>query len=275
MNFDGDQIIISPMLKRISIVLAVFNCEKTIARALQSIDVVFADIAESVEVIIQDGASSDKTLSIIEKIPHVINWKMFSEQDKGIYDAWNKALRHAQGEWILFFGGDDQYLLCDIKKIVSILDAHEYLDFIVCPVRVETVEGDILVSRNKNQIIKESSFHMSLPHPSTFHNRRLFEEFGGFDTSYRIAGDYEFFARVITHRKEIACIASDPLVFFSSGGVSSSPKLSLLRLKELMRIRRFYKLSGITRYDVKILLNWLLYKVFGDKLRDSLLRMIK
>ena len=73
-----------------------------------------------VEILIVDGGSTDSTMEIVKSYGVSIDYSI-SEKDQGIYDAWNKALKVAQGEWVMFLGADDYILSGSIKV---------YLDFV-------------------------------------------------------------------------------------------------------------------------------------------------
>ncbi|AGF78798.1 glycosyl transferase [Desulfocapsa sulfexigens DSM 10523] len=145
--------------------------------------------------IIADGASADDTLSVVKQYEDIIDlW--FSEPDQGIYDAWNKALRHAKGEWIQFIGAGDELADPDtLEKMASVLaKAHPFHDL---------VYGNLLlVSEIKRQVIDiidkpwcELKNEWTLlrpqlpPHPATFHHKSLFVANEPFDIRLRISGD--------------------------------------------------------------------------------------
>ena len=90
----------------ISIVTVVFNGEKTIERTLQS---VLNQQFDDYEYIIQDGGSTDKTIEIVESYRDQFGdkLKVYSELDKGIYDAMNKGIKHSLGDYIWLVNADD------------------------------------------------------------------------------------------------------------------------------------------------------------------------
>ncbi|HCL7215454.1 TPA: glycosyltransferase, partial [Escherichia coli] len=95
----------NPNTPLVSIIIATFNSELDIANCLQS---VINQSYKYIEIIIMDGGSSDKTLDIAKsfKDERII---IVSENDRGIYDAWNKAVDLSNGDWITFIGSDDIY----------------------------------------------------------------------------------------------------------------------------------------------------------------------
>ena len=91
-------------LPRISVVIAVYNGAQTIQRALDSI---FEQTYRDLEVVVIDGGSTDGTQAILEhNASQIAYW--VSEPDRGVYNAWNKALDHVTGDWVCFLGADDR-----------------------------------------------------------------------------------------------------------------------------------------------------------------------
>ncbi|MEZ5504306.1 MAG: glycosyltransferase [Halioglobus sp.] len=91
------------MRPKISIIIATYNSEATLERALKS---VVSQEFDAKELLVVDGASTDGTLDIIGQYQKNMHW-WITEKDTGVYDAWNKALQHANGEWVYFLGSDD------------------------------------------------------------------------------------------------------------------------------------------------------------------------
>ena len=108
------------MSPKISIIIATYNAGKTLARCLQSIR---EEKTNEIELLVIDGGSKDNTLDIINTYQDTIDYSC-SEPDKGIYDAWNKGISHAKGDWMMFIGADDYLVgnaLSDyLNKIVQL-----------------------------------------------------------------------------------------------------------------------------------------------------------
>ena len=92
-----------------TVIVASYNCESTLADCLNSI--VFQTVKS--ELIFIDGGSTDSTNRIIKNYEDNLSYYI-SEKDQGVYDAWNKALKKATGEWIIFLGSDDWF---DSKEV--------------------------------------------------------------------------------------------------------------------------------------------------------------
>ena len=88
----------------VSVVISTYNAEKNLQRAIDS--VLSQECSDDIELLIVDGCSTDNTIDILKENSDRISW-WISEEDNGIYDAWNKALLHAKGNWIIFLGADD------------------------------------------------------------------------------------------------------------------------------------------------------------------------
>lgn len=100
LTISNTEALISTM--QLSIITPTFNSAATLEASIQS---VINQTGITFEHIIIDGNSTDETINIINKYPHL---KWLSEPDEGIYDAMNKGVELAKGEWIYFLGGDDQ-----------------------------------------------------------------------------------------------------------------------------------------------------------------------
>ena len=107
--------------KLITIVTATYNAGRTLETCIKS---VLSQKADDIEYIIVDGASTDNTVSIVEKYKSDIDI-FISEPDKGVYDAWNKALRVCHGEWIVFLGADDYYAEGSLDKYIHFIESHD------------------------------------------------------------------------------------------------------------------------------------------------------
>lgn len=178
----------------ISICIATFNVCSIIDKCLQSI---LNQNYDNYEVIIADGGSTDGTL---EKIADFNNdrIKLFSEKDKGISDAWNKAIKQAQGEWLYFLGADD--CLADNTVLSEMAKKLNGVDSYVVYGNVNYVDANgVVINKAGNEWDAYQFKHsgMTFCHQGVFHHRKLFEEYGYFDLSLRICADYELLLRYL------------------------------------------------------------------------------
>ncbi|OGS58112.1 MAG: hypothetical protein A3J79_04065, partial [Elusimicrobia bacterium RIFOXYB2_FULL_62_6] len=225
----------------ISVVLATFNASKTLQRCLDSFR---AQDYPAKELILIDGGSSDKTLdTIAENKDLLAYWE--SAPDRGIYNAWNKALPHVRGEWVYFIGADD-YL-----SNPGVLNSAAALLRALPPARrvaygqVDLVNPEGRVWTTAGQPWDRAGFMqaMTLPHQGVFQHRSLFKEHGPFDESFQIVGDYEFLLRELKGRDPVF-FPSLKVAAMGHGGASSNPENSIRALKEIARARSKQGIGG-------------------------------
>lgn len=230
----------------ISIIVAVRNASMTLQRCIDSVlNQSYPDPEK--ELIIIDGGSVDNTVEIIrENDDAIAYWE--SKPDKGVYHAWNKALEHANGDWICFLGADDYFWDPNVLTRIS-----AYLEGAYPTFRV--VYGKVALVSKNGKTINLMGYHwqqakrnfmqiMSIPHVGLMHHRKLFEIHGKFNEHYRIAGDYDLLLRELKTRD--ALFVPDIVVAgMQYGGLGSNPKNSVLILKEIAHSRKTNSVRGI------------------------------
>lgn len=183
-----------------------------------TVDSILFDSYGSIELVVIDGGSADGTFLLLEsyanRIAHIV-----SEPDNGIYDAWNKGVRLATGDYIAFLGAGDCYVQNGLRQLVDCALANTEADFISS--QVEMVSGG-KVLRVTGHAWNWAVFrhYMNTTHVGSLHSRRLFEKYGDFDNSYRIAGDYEFLLRAGDSLR--AAYLEQVIVRMEAGGASQS-----------------------------------------------------
>ena len=171
----------------ISIVTVVKDGMPFISRTVES---VAAQDYPAVEHWVVDGGSTDGTVEVLRRA-RLSGWT--SEPDGGIADAFNKGLDRARGDYVMFLNADDE--LATPGSISALVEAARQAGW------PEVIYGDCdLVDRRSGAVLYRHSVGYerrrflrggTLPHPGMLMHRRYFERFGRFDTSYRIAMDYE------------------------------------------------------------------------------------
>lgn len=226
----------------VSFVVAVRNGLRTIERCLQSI---WGQTDRDYEVIVIDAVSTDGTVEYLERERHrIASW--VSEPDRGVYQAWNKALARARGEWICFLGADDR--LFDDNVLRGMRPALEArgTDEIFFYGRLVTVNrrGEIIETLGQpwHEVRHLLPKIHCLPHAGAFHHRSMFDA-GGFDERFRIAGDYDLLLRELRSR-HARFVADLTVVAMEVGGMSSDPANSLVNLRENRRAQRKWGVAG-------------------------------
>lgn len=199
----------------ISIVTVSLNSQKTIQRTIDSVK---NQIYKNIEYIIIDGGSEDKTVSIIKNNSTTVK-KWVSENDNGIYDAFNKGLRVFSGDYIGFLNSDD-YLLPDAMNIlVNYINKNPNKDFFFGSVKKH---WGILHGYKPWKIFYTWGFYSS--HSSGFYIKREAAKIvGNYNLKYKYSADYDYFYRMIVKHKLQGVGTKKNEVFgvFSRGGFSS------------------------------------------------------
>ncbi len=169
----------------VTIITICYNNAHFIERTIQS---VLSQDFKDFEYIIIDGGSTDGTKEIIQKYADMINF-WCSEPDKGIYDAMNKGIIHANGEWINFMNSGDYF---SSNTILSEVGLPEISD------KAKVVYGDVQMVYSDRSILRRAyplrtmNYRMPFCHQATFVRREILKQYM-FDLRYRIGADYKLF----------------------------------------------------------------------------------
>tara|TARA_R110001592_G_scaffold338346_2_gene625355 strand:- start:5272 stop:6018 length:747 start_codon:yes stop_codon:yes gene_type:complete len=244
---------------KISVVVAVYNGEKTLQSCIDSF---FKQTYLEKELIVLDGNSSDSTRDILYKNNSIINyWE--SKADRGIAHAWNKALKHVTGDWVLFLGADDQFYSPNVLEEMEPLLKENKQDFVYGQIIFDGGEYKGL-RIGKDMSLSELKKAMSFPHTATFNRREFLQELGDFDESFRIAIDYEYVLR----KKDLSyTFINKPIAVMGSEGVSSS--LITETFKEFRKAQIMHQSNSKLAINFRYLINRTKHKLF------SFLKMFK
>jgi glycosyltransferase involved in cell wall biosynthesis len=205
----------NPEFPLVTIITAVFNGEAVLEDCLQS---VLSQDYPNIEHIIIDGGSTDGTISLLRQYEdRLALW--VSEPDKGVYDAWNKGVALARGEWIAFLGADDMYLPGAIDTYIALARSHPEAEFLSSKAKLDHPTGYSPTFGGPWEWPRFTTA-MTTIHVGTLHHRELFNRYGKFNIAYRIAGDYEFMLRAKSSLK--AAFTPEITVIMRAGGVSDS-----------------------------------------------------
>lgn len=208
---------------KISIVTATYNSGKTVRDTFVS---VLNQTYDNYELIVVDGGSKDDTLEIIRHYEPIFKGRMkwISEPDRGIYDAMNKGIAMATGDAVGFLNSDDFYSSCGILRMVASSMRNKNID---------AVYGDVHYVHDNDlgkcvRYYSSRAFHRVwmrfgfMPaHPSFYCRREVYEKYGTFDLSYKVAADFECLLRLIfLHRIRTMYLPLD-FVTMRTGGAST------------------------------------------------------
>ena len=183
----------------ITIITATYNSAKTVKDTFESI---LRQSYTDYEYLIIDGASKDETLALIKQYEPRFEGRMkyISEPDKGLYDAMNKGLKMATGDVVGILNSDDFYTSDDALQTIA--DAFNANDIDATYGDIHFVNDDDLtkmVRYYSSAVFKRSYMRFGLmpAHPSFYCRKSVYDKYGYFDTSYRVAADFENLLRLI------------------------------------------------------------------------------
>ena len=212
----------------ISIITATYNSENTIEDCIKS---VISQTYQNIEYIIIDNCSEDTTLDIAKSYGEKIS-RIISEPDKGIFDALNKGIQIAKGDYIGFLHADDFYANNQIiAQVVALLTKK----------KTESLYGNLqyVAQKKTDKIIrnwiagkftpKKLLNGWMPPHPTFFVKRSCYKEFGLFNLNYKIASDYELMLRFLGKHNISTCYLNKVLVKMRTGGTSNKSLKNILQ----------------------------------------------
>lgn len=205
----------------LSIIIPTFNASRFVQRSLLSIvNQSFKDY----ELIIQDGISKDDTIVMIYEIkllyPH-IKMEVVSEKDEGVYDAMNKAVKRASGQWLYFLGSDDYLLNVDVfqKFFDSVKE-----DYCRHQIVYGNVTSPFMGEKYAGEFDKSKILVKNICHQAIFYNREVFTQLGSYNLRYKYLADYDFNLRCF-YNKQIRTRYIDLMIaYYEVGGISNTHK---------------------------------------------------
>jgi glycosyltransferase involved in cell wall biosynthesis len=226
----------------ITIITVVRNGEKTLEQTIES---VINQTYQNIEYIIIDGASTDRTLEIIQKYEGRIDY-WISEPDDGIYDGMNKGIALGKGELIGLLNSDDWY-----ESDACALMAVNYLEL-----KPDVLFGDMLMLYpagltnlvTVSMPVKKETFAVSYVHPAVFVTVEAYQKYGLFNLQYKISADYDLLLRFFEMGARFSKI-NGIITNFRTGGLSTTGATR----EELLKIAVEHKFS-----QPAIIQRWLL-----------------
>lgn len=214
-------------LPLISIIIPTLNVESTLQRALDSI------INQSYmtwEVLLLDGVSNDRTLKIAKsyKENNINQISIYSSKDRGIYDAMNKGIDLANGEWIYFLGADDFLLEKNtLESVVELIDKEVY----------DVIYGNVISFYFNDIYAGEFTYSkfekQNICHQAIFFNKKVFTKIGKFNLKYKVLADWEHNIRWFYNNNVRYKYINIIIANYSGDGFSSVNKDKLFELDKL------------------------------------------
>lgn len=214
---------------RLSIITINRNNRSGLERTMSS---VASQTFKEFEYVVVDGASTDGSVEVIKRLePEFAHLKWVSEPDSGIYNAMNKGIKMASGEYIMILNSSD--LICTPTVLEEMLQALNLSG------GTKILLGNIIkegVKRRRRKKTKNNAkvqpkpvdssmfifYHSSIPHDAALIKKDIFDEFGYYDESMKICSDWKLFLDVIALGGVVPMHVDIDMVFFDMSGISES-----------------------------------------------------
>ena len=236
----------------ISIVVATWNCRDLLARMIESLQ---SQTFKNWQLLLLDNCSDDGTAEMVATVQRqhpqqMIVWS--SCADSGIYDAWNRGLALASGQYLCFVGADDVF--CSASSLAAIASVTQSgADLITARNAYYSADGRFLRIWGAHWNWSRMRQSMNIAHPGMLIRHSLFARFGGFRCEYRICGDYEWFLRLTPDLRAVHLDAT--ILEIVQAGVSHTCIRQVFA--ETFRAQRAS--IGTAKSCVYWLLNWIKY----------------
>jgi glycosyltransferase len=203
---------------KISVITASYNSEATIGFTVESF---LGQSHPDKEMLVVDGASSDSTLKLVESFGSDAI-RVFSEKDKGVYDAMNKGFHLFQGEAVGFLNSDDTFH--DSRALADIAAAMQDSDIVYGDLNMVTDHRTKRLVRSwRGGVFKRYSFQLGWvpPHPTFYMRKEVAQKVGDYDLSYITTADYDYMLRALALNNFRVRYIPQVLADFQIGGIST------------------------------------------------------
>ena len=236
---------------KISIITVVWNNEKTIKNAIDS---VLSQTYKNIEYIVVDGSSTDGTVKIVQSYGDKIS-KFLSEKDKGIYDAMNKGIRLATGDIVGILNSDDFYKSNDILEIVVNEFINKDIDCLYGDLEyVDSKDTSKVLRYWKSKVYKDRLFENGWhpAHPTFFIKREYYKKYGVFNLDFKIAADYEIMLRFLKKYQLKSSYINKTFVKMRVGGESNRSIRNIVKAN--LESYRAWEINGLNINPIIFLL---------------------
>ena len=220
-----------------SIITVTYNAAEVIGRTLDSIKL---QRCGDYEYVVIDGASTDGTLSQVEA-SGISNMRIVSERDNGLYDAMNKGLREARGEYVIFLNAGDAFTASDALDRLAAKAAEGDYDILYGQTQLVDEAGHVLGGRHlaAPPVLTAASFKqgMVVCHQAFVVRRMIASQY---DLNYRFSSDYEWCIRCLLLSKGNGYVGPLPIIDFLTTAEGTTERNHRASLKERFKIMCHY-----------------------------------
>lgn len=228
---------------KVSIITPAYNCAHFIEKCILSVkNQTYKDIEH---VIVNDG-SKDNTFETAKKFEKEYNLKLLTQENHGIAFSMTRGFKEATGEIFAWIDADNYYNLDIVEEIIRLFEKNPTLDIIYGNVDVVDENGKLI---NTYKTPKDISFEKALIYttgaipvqPAVFFRKKMFEIANGFDSKYRIAGDYDFWLKVLKSKPNILYLDKSFGNYLRvKSGISQNTKGMIRGYKEMLDVCKKY-----------------------------------
>lgn len=239
----------------ISIITVCYNAEDSIENTINS---VINQNNDNIEYIIIDGGSKDNTMNIIKKNKIAYEFKCFSEKDDGIYDAMNKGLNIATGDYIFFLNSGDKFI--DNRVISDVINEikNNNPDVLYGDILSETDNGVGKVTYNRFKVNKKSFCRGNMIcHQSIFIKNQILKEYK-FNIKYKICADKDLIINLYKHKFKFKYFERT-ISIYDRNGISST-NITQLKKETNAILFKHYPLYFSLIYAFKLFKNFIFHK---------------
>lgn len=191
----------------ISAIVSVYNCERFIEGCLYDLEQ--QTIADKLEIVVVNSGSQQNEEPIIkkfqEKHDNIVYIK--TENRETLYEAWNRGIKAASGKYITNANSDDRHRKDAFEMMIKVLEHENIIDVVYADSLMTEIENETFENNTSSGYLNWPEFdryellHSCFIGPQPMWRKRLHEEFGYFDGSLVVAGDYEFWLRIAERSK--------------------------------------------------------------------------
>lgn len=229
---------------KVSIVTPAYNCTHFIEKCILSVK---NQTYKNIEHIIINDGSKDNTLDVIKKYDKQYNLRWLDQENKGIAFSMTRGFKEANGDIFAWIDADNYYNLDIVNEVVKIFENNPALDIVYGNV---DVIDEVKKRSHTYYPPKDISFEKALIYstgaipvqPAVFFKKEIFKKIGGFDSKYRIAGDYDFWLKVLKEKPNIFYFnKSFGSYLKDERGISQSVSGIVRGYKEMIDVCKKYK----------------------------------
>lgn len=170
------------------------------------------------EYIIIDGGSTDGSVDVIKQYADIIDYWV-SEPDNGIFNAMNKGIAIAKGEYLIFMNSGDCFY--DNNSVMNFINSQAVEDIVFGNI-IDDITNKRLLYLSSSELTASAFFNNSIPHQASFIKRDLFERYGPYDENLKIASDWKFFIYTIVFKNVSLRYVDITFARYENNGVSTS-----------------------------------------------------